>query len=304
MASTCRSRCRSSTPDSGLNVQAATWVHLNGTQALQVVRARHLQYKSSDTTSPYAEYWPQENLSDLARIRRDHEFLRVLGAAVAKQGLGNPIADINLINSVKSDLTFDQSWSVSDMASLVLDFHSVSVNSVPQLTLPVAVVTDPSGAGGSFVYQGGSYGDVEFPAQSQDQAAIDQVLGIGPTIDSMTGNPLPAPSHVTVSVMNGSGAYNQATDTASALAALGFQLWGSGTRRRWATWSETVVYYGSHAPATRGRRRVGGPVDDRCGDHGLRPEPGGRRGPGDGGDRHPVRGQLPASRCEPNSWGC
>src|ERR1035441_1951091 len=172
---------------SGLNVQAAACVHLNGTQALQVVRARHLQYKSSDTTSSYAESWPQENLSDLARIRRDHEFLRVLGTAVAKQGLDNPIPDFNLINSVKSDLTFDQSWSVSDMSNLVLAFHSVSVNTVPQLTLPVAVVTDPQGAGGSLVYQGGSYGDVEFPAQSQDQQAIDQVLGIGPTTDSMTG---------------------------------------------------------------------------------------------------------------------
>ena len=83
-------------------------------------------------------HWPQENQSDLARIRRDHEFLRVLATAVAKQGLGNPIADINLINSVKSDLTFDQSWSVSDMANLVLAFHSVDIGSVPQLTLPVA----------------------------------------------------------------------------------------------------------------------------------------------------------------------
>ena len=241
---------------SGLNVQAAAWVHLNGTQALQVVRARHLQYKSSDTTSSYAESWPQENLSDLARIRRDHEFLRVLGAAVAKQGLGNPIADVNLINSVKSDLTFDQSWSVSDMSSLVLAFHSVSVHSVPQLTLPVAVVTDPEGAGGSLVYQEGSYGDVEFPAQSQDQAAIDQVLGIGPTIDSMTGNPLPASSHVTVSVVNGSGAYNQATDTASALGALGFHTVGVGDATPVGDEVETVVYYGSRAPATEAAAEV------------------------------------------------
>jgi LCP family protein required for cell wall assembly len=233
---------------SGLNVQAATCVHLDGTQALQVVRARHLQYKSSTTTSEYAQYWPQENLSDLARIRRDHEFLRVLGAAVAKQGLGNPLTDLNLINSVKSDLTFDQSWSVDDMANLVLDFHSVSVNSVPQLTLPVAVVTDPDGAGGGLVYRGGSYGDVEFPQQAQDQSAIDQVLGIGSNVDSMTGDPLPAPPSVTVSVMNGSGAYNQATDTGSALTALGFHVVGVGDSNPTGDVAETVVYYGSHSP--------------------------------------------------------
>ena len=177
------------------------------------------------------------------------KFLRVLGTAVAKQGLGDPITDFNLINSVKSDLTFDQSWSVSDMASLVLDFHSVSVNSVPQLTLPVAVVTDPNGAGGNYVYQGGSYGDVEFPAQSQDQAVVDQVLGIDANVDSMTGNPLPAPASVTVSVMNGSGTYNQATTTASALQSLGFRTVGVGDSTPVGDVSETVVYYGSHSPA-------------------------------------------------------
>ena len=236
--------------ESGLNVQAAACVHLNGTQALQVVRSRHLQYKSATTTSPYAENWPQEVQSDLARIRRDHEFLRVLATAVAKQGLGNPISDLSLINSVKADLTFDQSWAVSDMANLVLDFHSVSINSVPQLTLPVAVVTDPNGSGGSLIYQGGNYGDVEFPAQSQDQAAIDQVLGVGPKIDSMTGDPLPAPSSVTVSVMNGSGVTNQATDTAAALTALGFHTVGVGDSTPVGDVSETVVYYGSHASAT------------------------------------------------------
>jgi polyisoprenyl-teichoic acid--peptidoglycan teichoic acid transferase len=236
--------------ESGLNVQAAPCVHLNGTQALQVVRSRHLQYKSSTTTSSYAENWPQEVQSDLARIRRDHEFLRVLATAVAKQGLSNPISDLSLINSVKADLTFDQSWAVSDMANLALDFHSVSINSVPQLTSPVAVVTDPNGSGGSLIYKGGNYGAAEFPAQSQDQAAVDQVLGIGPKIDSMTGNPFPAPSSVTVSVMNGSGATNQATETSAALTALGFHTVGVGDSTPVGDVSETVVYYGSHAPAT------------------------------------------------------
>ena len=136
------------------------------------------------------------------------------------------------------------------MANLVLSFHSVDVNSVPQLTLPVAVVADPSGSGGGLIYQGSNYGDVEFPAQSQGQSAVDQVLSIAPNIDSMTGDPLPAPSAVTVSVMNGSGAYNQASDTATALAALGFKTVGVGDTTPTGDVSETVVYYGSHAPAT------------------------------------------------------
>ncbi len=236
--------------ESGLNVQAATCVHLNGTQALEVVRARHLQYDAPGTTSTYAEAWPQENLSDLARIRRDHEFLRVLASAVAKRGLDDPLTDIDLINSVKADLTFDQSWSVNDMADLVIAFHAVDINSVPQLTLPVAVVTDPDGSGGGLMYEGGNYGDVEFPSQGEDQSVIDQVLGIGSSTDSMTGNPLPAPAAVKVSVMNGSGAYNQASDTASALSALGFDTVGVGDLTPTGDVAETVVYYGSKSAAT------------------------------------------------------
>jgi LCP family protein required for cell wall assembly len=236
--------------ESGLNVQAATCVHLDGTQALQVVRARHLQYDAPGTTTADAEYWPQEVQSDLARINRDHEFLRVLATAVAKKGLGDPITDLDLINSVKADLTFDQSWSVSDMANLVLAFHSVNIDSVPQLTLPVAVVTDPDGSDGSLIYQGGNYGDVEFPSQAQDQSVIDQVLGIGATTDSMTGSPLPTPSSVTVSVMNGTGAANQASDTSAALAALGFHTVGVGDTPAVGDVAETVVYYGSRDSAT------------------------------------------------------
>ncbi len=278
---------------SGLNVQAATCVHLNGTQALEVVRARHLQYKSATTTSTYAENWPQESLSDLARIRRDHEFLRVLAAAVAKQGLGNPIADLNLINSVKADLTFDQTWPATDMANMVLDFHTVNVNSVPQLTLPVEVVTDPAGAGGGLVYKGGSYGDVEFPTQAQDQSAIDQVLGIGAGIDSMNGKPLPARSSVSVSVVNGTGAYNQASTTSAALAALGFHMVGRGrchTRRRRRRDGRVLRI---QIRGRRSRRPGGHPGDDRLGHHGLRPEPGDRRGRCHRGHRHPVRSGRP-----------
>ncbi len=234
---------------SGLNQRAAACVHLNGTQALQVVRARHLRHETpqSNPNDPYS--WPQEGLSDLARIRRDHEFLRVLAAAMANRGLGNPVTDLNLINSVKADLTFDQSWSVSDMVHLVLDLHSINLSSVPQLTLPVQVVSDPAGVGGSLMYKGYSYGDVEFPAESQDLSAVDQLLGIGANTDSMTGSPLPSPSSVSVSVLNGTGAYNQASTTADALGTLGFHVLGVGDTAPVGDVQETYVYYGSRTGA-------------------------------------------------------
>ncbi len=158
---------------SGLQVFTPGCVTLDGVHALQVVRARHLQYKPPGVTTTNPAYWPFENQSDLARIRRDHEFLRVLATAVSKNGLSDPITDGQLISSVAPQLNVDKQFSTSDMVNMVLDFHGVNANSAPQLTLPVQVDQF-----GSYLYKGGYYGDIEFPSSAQDSQVIDQFLGI------------------------------------------------------------------------------------------------------------------------------
>ena len=230
---------------SGLNIQTTGCIQLNGTQALQVVRARHVQYKGPGVTTDDPTYWPQEAQSDIARIRRDHEFLRVLATAVKAKGLSNPITDQQLIAGVAGQLTVDSGFSASAMINLVLTYHDVDVNSAPQLTVPVAVDQF-----GSYEYQGGSYGDVEFPAQPQDHNTVDQFLGLkSSNDDTYSGGTLPSPSTVTVSVLNGSGAYNQATDTAQSLQALGFHIGTIGDSPPVGHEAETVVYYASKTPA-------------------------------------------------------
>ena len=230
---------------SGLNIQTTGCIALNGTQALQVVRARHLLHKGPGTTTTDPNYWTPEPQSDLARIRRDHEFLRVLAAAVKAKGLSNPITDQQLVAGVVGQLTVDSGLSATDMISLVLGFHSVNVNTAPQLTVPVAVDQF-----GSYTYKGGSYGDIEFPVQPTDHGTIDQFLGLkSSSDDTYTGGALPTPSTVTVSVMNGSGAYNQATDTANSLQALGFHIGTIGDSAPVGQEAETVVYYSSKTPA-------------------------------------------------------
>jgi hypothetical protein len=54
---------------------------------------------------------------------------------------------------------------------------------------------------------------------------------------------------VTVSVLNGSGAYNQAADTAQSLQALGFHIGTIGDSPPVGQEAETVVYYASKTPA-------------------------------------------------------
>ena len=172
---------------SGLNIQTTGCLSLNGTQALQVVRARHVQYKGPGVTTTNPAYWPQEAQSDIARIRRDHEFLRVLAAAVKAKGLSNPdhrpAARLRGGRAAHRGLGF----SASDMISLVLGYHNVDVSSAPQLTVPVAVDQF-----GDYVYQGGSYGDIEFPAEPQDHNAVDQFLGLkSGNEDTYSGGTLP-----------------------------------------------------------------------------------------------------------------
>jgi hypothetical protein len=52
-----------------------------------------------------------------------------------------------------------------------------------------------------------------------------------------------------VSILNGSGAYNQATDTAQSLQALGFHIGTIGDSPPVGQEAETVVYYASKTPA-------------------------------------------------------
>jgi LCP family protein required for cell wall assembly len=236
---------------SGLQVFAPGCVNLDGLHALQVVRARHLQYKPAGVTTTNPAYWPFEGQSDLARIRRDHEFLRVLASAVSKNGLSDPITDGQLISSVAPQLNVDKQFSTSDMVNMVLDFHGVNANSAPQLTLPVQV--DQSG---SYLYKGGYYGNIEFPSSVQDNQVIEQFLGINATTDTMTGLPLPAHSAVTVSVLNGSGVTNQATDTSNALAGLGFKTMGVGDSPPVASHAETVVYFAHKTHADQAAAQV------------------------------------------------
>ena len=231
-------------PDSDLDVTTVGCHKLNGFHALQVVRARHMVHKGPGVTSNNPANWTPEAQSDLARIRRDHEFLRVLATAVAKKGLSNPLTDRSIITGVAPDLTVDSGFSASHMINLVLTYHSVNIDGAPQLTLPVLEDTF-----GSYQYKGGNYGDIEFPTQPTDQSVVDSFLGITSSTNSMTGAPLPDPGTITVSVDNGTGVTDQAATTSAALGALGFHMAELGDTAPVGQEAETVVYYGSKTPA-------------------------------------------------------
>ena len=228
---------------SQLNIQTTGCQVLNGSEALALVRARHLQYKPPSVTSNDPSDWPYDPESDLSRIVRDHEFLRVLASTAAKRGLGNPFTDRSLLAAVTPYLQVDSGLSLTSMVQLLLDFHADNPFSAPQLTVPVLVNNAQD-----FYFNGVDYGSVEFATEPQDIQAIDQVLGVGLDTDTMGGGPLPAPHSITVSVENGTGYDDEASQTASALQSLGYHVVGPATdASSQNTDSETFVEYASKA---------------------------------------------------------
>jgi len=166
-----------------------------------------------------------------------------MAEAVSKRGLSNPITDEQMLSAIVGQLVVDNGFSLSDMVNVVTTYHGVSIYGSPQLTIPVQVDQF-----GNYYYKGSNYGDIEFPIQPQDQQTTDQFLGVSPTTDTMNGSPLPSPASVTVSVLDGSGAYDQASTTAEALGQLGFDMVGTGDTPSVGSPSETLVTYSQLTP--------------------------------------------------------
>jgi LCP family protein required for cell wall assembly len=242
--------------ESSLDIPTAGCRTLNGFQALAVVRARHLQYKPPSVKTSNHSAWPHDPESDLSRIRRDHEFLRVLATAVSTRGLGNLVTDNSLLSALAPQLQVDSSFSLGDMLGLVLTFHGVNPNAAPQETLPVIVDAD------SYVAGGVNYGSVELTSQPQDLQVVGTFLGVDANHDTMTGRPLPAAKDIKVSVLNGTGETGQAATTASALSALGLHVVGTGDATPVGSVSETTVRYsaGHLASAERVAHELSGAV--------------------------------------------
>ena len=128
-------------------------MHLNGATALAVVRARHLQYFANGR-------WNDDPLSDLARIRRDHTFLRIFVNA-AKAQLTNPLRINALVAGLTSQVTVDTGLNANLMLQLLRHYRHLDPNTVPETTLPITVVAN-------YRYGAGSYGDVDMPVEPLD----------------------------------------------------------------------------------------------------------------------------------------
>jgi LCP family protein required for cell wall assembly len=221
--------------DSFLSIDKTGCVHINGVEALALVRSRHLYYHYDNKTKTWRGY---DGSGDIGRIERVHLFLKALVPQIAAKGLGNPITDAQLLGAIAPDLTVDSTFSKTSMLHLALQFHN-KVGNAPEYTLPI--IEDSV----EYMYKGYPYGLVAFPTEPQDQRTIDAFLGKAASPKQI------APSGITVSVIDGTNSPESTTADATALTRLGYKVVGTGAQTSVGPISETTVLYAAGKTAAQ-----------------------------------------------------
>ena len=211
--------------ESLLNIGSAGCHHLDGFEALALVRARHLQYEPKGTDTPRYD-WPYDPESDLARIVRTHTFLKVVAQTAKSKGLTDPVAAANFLSAILGQMTVDAPLK-GQMLSLILSYSHIDPSTVPETTLPTTGVSN-------YYYGGYGMGDVLFPVQPADNNVIK----------AWAGNVFPTPvAPTSVSVVSIAGSYDAALAAGQALGARGLKVTNESAGEVPANVSETLVNY-------------------------------------------------------------
>lgn len=211
---------------SGLDIQKAGCVSLDGQQALEYVRARHLE--TPDPKRP-GKFLDISGRSDLDRIDRQQGFIRKLAALAAHKGANNPIVALDVADAVVPKLQIDRQLSKGDIFRLVNIFRKVDPND----TRAIEMVTIPNKPAG--------------PDLALKQPAAEQVLTRLRTFGPQDQNATKVvPSQVRVKVLNGSSTRGAAGTALAALQGRGFAPAGTGNA---AARVATEVHYRPGADA-------------------------------------------------------
>ncbi|MCU1465305.1 MAG: transcriptional attenuator, LytR family [Actinomycetia bacterium] len=212
-------------PFTGLNIDQAGCVSLNGDQALAYARSRHY-YVPKDVQNPAPWQWNYTpgikdsqrggqgwvaTGSDIDRIPRQQYFLRTVSQAAIDKSGSDVLKVASLLDAIFGSLGHDQTLKQSELNSLALTFRGLSPSKVQMLTLP----TIPDPTNGNRVVS-------KFP----DAGGVIALLS---TFTAPPKTPVVKPlaaNKVTVRVVNGSGVKGAATRVLDAFTAEGFKSGG------------------------------------------------------------------------------
>ena len=211
---------------SGLNITTPGCYGLSGDMALSLVRARHMTYQENGR-------WKTEAESDIARIRRQQQFVKRVIVKAESSGLANISAINGVVGGIVNNITVDSSFGQKEMLKLAKRYRGFNPDQLVTMTLPTTATVLPGGA------------DVLLPIKDQDQQVVDAFLGQQPTPPT-TLAPSAAidPAQIEVRVLNGSGRTGEATAAVRDLRAARFGAsFGSG-RAAGFGYAQTEIRYG------------------------------------------------------------
>ena len=215
---------------------------LDGNQALEYVRARHLQYYDAQT----GEWQDASPRADLDRITRQQNFIRRLAAAASAKGASNPLTAYEIADATIPKLKIDKQLSKDDIFRLVNTFRKVNPednSAIEMITLPVQSRRRDGSAGGA----------------SSSPTPIRSSPGCAASARRPPTRSIPKllPSQVRVRVLNASGIDGAAGEALAGLQRYSFAPAGVGNTKRLTA---TEIHYrpGNEDKAKLVARYLGG----------------------------------------------
>ena len=186
-------------PASGLFINQAGCVNLNGFEALALARSRTLEFQRSDGR------WTTDATGDLGRISRQQYFLKRVVDSATSLGISDVGTITGLINAVGDNLVISK-MSLDDMADLASAFKDFDGDQITSHTLPVVPFRTESRAA----------------VLAMQPAEANQILAIfrGEEPEPI----LPTEAAVELSILNGSRTPGQAKSVEGLLGSHGFEI--------------------------------------------------------------------------------
>ncbi len=194
----------------GLNVQTAGCLHLNGQQALEYVRSRHLQFYEN------GRWHDASPRADIDRIQRQQAFIRRLASEASKTASRDVLAANQMADRIVDKLHVDENLSRSDIFALVRTFRNVNPadeGALEMVTMPF-YTKDPTGRRGPLLLD-----------EAKAAPILDALRQFGPPPEPV---PPPKRGDIRVKVLNATGETGLAARTLAEFRRLGYASGGTG----------------------------------------------------------------------------
>lgn len=117
--------------ETGLRIHHPGCQLLNGSEALALVRSRHLEYR----TSVASTVWNYDGMSDWSRIRRQQAFFHAV-VNRAHENITNPLALVRFVHAVVEDLTVDKGLTTHLIESIAWGYRHAGNADLSTMVLP------------------------------------------------------------------------------------------------------------------------------------------------------------------------